>query len=97
MNYIETAFKHQTSYPSWVIDKVFKQVQQAQQVLSNVANKKGNDSKKLHRFLLPYQGDKGCNIIKSINKYVNKLLLNNTKIEVALYCYESYLTIQEHD
>ena len=33
--------------------------------------------------LLPYQGDKGCNIIKSIKKYVNKLLPNNTKIEVA--------------
>ena len=33
--------------------------------------------------LLPYQGDKGCNIIKSMNKCVNKLLPNNTKIEVA--------------
>ena len=33
--------------------------------------------------LLPYRGDKGCNIIKSINKCVHKLLPNNTKIEVA--------------
>ena len=33
--------------------------------------------------LLPYQGDKVCNIIKSINECVNKLLRNNTKIEVA--------------
>ena len=32
---------------------------------------------------MPYQGDKGCNIIKSTNKCVNKLLPSNTKIEVA--------------
>ena len=32
---------------------------------------------------MPYQGDKGCNIIKSMNKCVNKLLPNNTKIEMA--------------
>ena len=83
MNHIETVFKHQNNYPSWVIDKVCKQVQQAQQVPSNTTNKKESDNKNIHRLLLPYQGDKGCNIIKSMNKCVNKLLPNNTKIEVA--------------
>ena len=83
LNHIETVFKHQNNYPSWVIDKVFKQVQQAQQVPSNTANEKESDNKNIHRLLLPYQGDKGCNIIKSMNKCVNKLLPNNTKIEVA--------------
>ena len=33
--------------------------------------------------LLPCQGDKSCNITKSMNKCVNKLLPNNTKIQVA--------------
>ena len=37
----------------------------------------------IHRLLLTYQGDKGCNIIKSMNKCFNKSLPNNTKIEVA--------------
>ena len=83
LNHIETVFKHQNSYPSWVIDKVFKQVQQAQQVPSNTANEQESHKKNIHRLLLPYQGDKGCNIIKSMNKCVNKLLQNNTKIEVA--------------
>ena len=41
------------------------------------------DNKNIHQLLLPYQGDKGCNIIKSMNKCVNKLLPNNTKIEVT--------------
>ena len=36
----------------------------------------------MHRLLLSYQEDEGCNIIKSMNKRVNKLLPNN-KIEVT--------------
>ena len=45
------------------IDKVFKQVQQAQKVSSNTTNE--ND-----KFFLPYQWDKGCNIItKRLTNY----------------------------
>ena len=83
LNYIKTGFKHQNSYPSWFIDKVIKQVQQAQKVQTNTANENENDNKKIHRLLLPYQGDESCNIIKSMNKRINKLLPNNTKIEVT--------------
>ena len=49
LNHIETVSKHQNSYPSWVIDKLFKQVQHAQQVPSNTANEKENDNKKIHQ------------------------------------------------
>ena len=52
-------------------------------VPSNTTNEKQSDKKNIHRLLLPYQGDKGCDVIKSMNKCVNKLLPNNTKIEVA--------------
>ena len=72
LNHTETIFKHQNSYPSWVIDKVFKWVQQIQQVPSNTTFEKENDNKKIHWLLLPYQGDKSCNIIKPMNKGVNK-------------------------
>ena len=61
MNYIETAFKHQNSYPSWVIGKVIKQVQLAQKVPIITANENENGNKKIHRLLLPCQGDQGCN------------------------------------
>ena len=71
LNHIETVFKHQNSYPSWLIDEVFKQVQQE------------NNNKKIHWLLWPYQRHKGCNIIKSINTFLKKLLSNTTKIEVA--------------
>ena len=56
-NYIETVFKHQNSYLSWVIDKAIKQVQQAQEVPTNTANENENGNKKIHRLLLPYQGN----------------------------------------
>ena len=71
LNHIENVFNHQNSYPSWDIDKVFKQVQQAQQVLSNTTYEKENGNKKIHRLLLPYQGGKSCNVIKSMKKSVN--------------------------
>ena len=58
MNDIETIFKHQNNYPSWFIDKVFKQIQEAQQVLSNTANENESDKKNIHQLLLPYQGEK---------------------------------------
>ena len=51
LNHIKAVFKHQNSYPSWVLDQVLKQVQQAQQVPSNNSNEKENDSKKLDLFL----------------------------------------------
>ena len=75
--------KYQSNYPSCFIDKIIKQVQQSQQVPSNNTNEKENDKKKINQLLLPYQGDKGCHIIKPMNKYVNKLLQNNTNIEVT--------------
>ena len=65
MNHIETVFKHQNNYPSWIIDKVIKQFQKAQQVPSNTTNEKENDNKKTHQLLLPYQGQEGCNIVKT--------------------------------
>ena len=67
-----------------VIDTVIKQLQQAQQISSNTTNEKENDNKKIHWLLLPYQRDEDCNIIKSMNKCVNKLLPNNNKIEITL-------------
>ena len=70
LNHIETVFKHQNNYPSWVIDKVFKQVQQAQQVPSNTTNEKESDNKNIHRLLLPYQGDKNWLQYNKINEQI---------------------------
>ena len=44
---------------------------------------KKKHNKKIYQLILPYQGDEVCNIIKSMNKCVSKLLPNNIKIEVT--------------
>ena len=46
LNQIEAVFKHQNNYPSCVINKVIKQVQQAQQVQCNTTNGKKNTTRK---------------------------------------------------
>ena len=33
--------------------------------------------------MLPYQGDKGSNLLKSLKRYVSKLLPENTKLEIT--------------
>ena len=81
LNYIETVFKHQNNYLSLVIDITIEQ--EAEKIPTNIANENENGNKKIHHFLLSYQGDEGCYIIKSMNKCINKLHSNNTKIEVT--------------
>ena len=33
--------------------------------------------------MLPYQGDKGSNLLKSMNRYVSKLLPEHIKLEIT--------------
>ena len=33
--------------------------------------------------MLPYQGDKGSNLLKSMKRYVSKLLPEHTKLEIT--------------
>ena len=81
LNYIETVFKHQNNYLSLVIYITIEQ--EAEKIPTNTANENENGNMKIHHILLSYQGDEGCYIIKSMNKCINKLHSNNTKIEVT--------------
>ena len=42
-----------------------------------------NTSIKNHLLVLPYQGEKGINILYSLKRYVNKILPENVKIQTA--------------
>ena len=45
-----------------------------------------NDSSsndKIHRLILAYQRDKGSNLLKSMKRYVSKLLSEHTKLEIT--------------
>ena len=71
-----TVFHHRNNYPLLVINKVNDAL--------NVPSTDENDScsnYKTHRLMLPYQGDNGSNLVKSMKGYVSKLLPELTKLE----------------
>ena len=72
-----TVFHHRNNYPLLVINKVIDDA-------LNVPSTDENDScsnYKTHRLILPYQGDNGSNLVKSMKGYVSKLLPELTKLE----------------
>ena len=44
----------------------------------------GNTSIKNYLLVLPYQGEKGVNIVNSMKRYVKKILPDNVKVQTAL-------------
>ena len=60
LSHIRTVFHHKNNYPLWVINKV---IDDAIKVSSGDENDSiSND--KIHHLMLPYQGDKGSNLLK---------------------------------
>ena len=79
IEYIWIVFHHRNNYPLWVINKVIddaKKVPSADQTDSS-----RND--KIHRLMLPYQGDNKSNLLKSVKRYVSKLLPEHEKLEIT--------------
>ena len=48
---------------------------------TNENNSSNND--KIHRLILPYQGDQGSNLLKLMKRYVCKLLIEHAKLEIT--------------
>ena len=79
LEHIRKVFHHINNYPLWVINKV---IDDAEKIPSaNENDSSSND--KAHRLMLPYQGDKGSNLLKSMKRYVSKLLPEHTKLEIT--------------
>ena len=82
LNYIEKVFPANNNYPNWVITKVLQQAkqhkQQQQQITANAAGKN-------HFLLLPYKGEKGEHLIKSMKRRIPKLLPPEIKTQLYLF------------
>ena len=72
--------KNRNNYPLWVIKKV---IDDAKKVSSADQNDLTSNDK-IYRLILPYQGDRGFNLLKSTERYVTKLLPEHTKLEINL-------------
>ena len=76
---MRTVFHHRNNYPLWAINKV---IEDAKNVPSTDQNDLSSNDK-IYRLMLPYQGDKGSNFLKSMSRYVYKLLPEHTKLEIT--------------
>ena len=71
---------HQNNYPLWVTDKIFKEVKENHKVIQ-MNNDESGDGK--HRSEQPYKGDKGTNILRSMEKYVRKLIPKKSTLQIT--------------
>ena len=71
----------------WVINQIIKQVEHKhtqQNLVDNIAeNNEPSVENKNHLLLLPYHGEKGNYVIKSLKKQIRKLLSENVKAQVT--------------
>ena len=97
LTHIRTVFRDTNGYPNSIINQVFKQVKAKQRdpmPNSNVSNEieaaqtsnqtivEKHDDKK-HLLMIPYQGGKGEQVIKSVRKTIKRLLPSNIKVQVS--------------
>ena len=84
LNHIRKTFNEINNYPHWVITKVFKEIKEMTPSEKEIQVKEDeNTSIKNHLLVLPYQGEKGINIVNSMKRYVNKILPENVKVQTA--------------
>ena len=75
LNCIQKVFRVNNNYPIWVIKKFYRKYHQ-QQITEAAAGKH-------HFLLLPYKGEKGEHLIKSMKRRISKLLPPEIKTQVA--------------
>ena len=84
LNHIRKTLNEINNYPHWVITKVFKEIKEMTPSEKKIQIKEDeNTSIKNHLLVLPYQGEKGINIVNSMKRYVNKTLPENVKAHTA--------------
>ena len=76
---IRKIFHRRNNYPLWVINKVIDDAKK----IPSANGKDSINNEKIRRVMLPYQGDKGSNLLKSMKRYVSKLLPEHTKLEIT--------------
>ena len=79
LEHIRTLCHHRNDYPLWVINKFIDDIKKIPSANENDSS--SND--KIHRLLLPYQGDKGSNLLKSMKRHVSKLVPEHAKLEIT--------------
>ena len=76
---IRKVFHDRNNYLLWVINKVIDDAEKITSASENVSN--SND--KIHRLMLVDKGDKGSNLLRSMKRYISKLLPEHLMLEIT--------------
>ena len=76
---IRKVFHDRNNYLLWVINKVIDDAEKIPSASENVSN--SND--KIHRLMLVDKGDKGSNLLRSMKRYISKLLPEHLMLEIT--------------
>ena len=75
---IEEQFININGYPKWVFDQVNEECKAPRNAdYDNNVTANNESISTTHRLILPYKGEQGQKIIKSLNNYVKRLLPQN--------------------
>ena len=80
VEHIRAVFYHQNNYPFWVFDKIINEVKEKPKVTKVDTDKSGD---KKHRLVLPNKGDRGNHVLRSMEKFVRKLLPKKLTLQIT--------------
>ena len=87
IDHLKRVFHERNDYPTWVINQVLNAVEEKHKTSVNNVSEESQVSPatdlKRHILVLPYQGQKGDFIIKSMKKRLKTLLPDNVKKDVG--------------
>ena len=88
IKYVESTFEKVNNYPKYVITQLNREVklkytQNMNIERSTINHTTQNKQDKCHLLVLPYAGNKGEKILKSMNKFSSRVLPSNVKILTA--------------
>ena len=87
LKYLRKVSKEYNNYPHWFITQVFNDVNkifnQQQEVIVTNETRTAEESNSIKQIVnLPYAGEKGCSIIKSLKKHLKKTLPANLEADI---------------
>ena len=90
IQHLNQVFHEKNDYPKWVINQVVEQVEAKHRTVRHINNlamdveqPSATNEEKSHLLLLPYQGQKGDFVLKSMTKRLKTLLPNNFNTQTA--------------
>ena len=102
--YLRKAFTKTNGYPNWFFDQVYNNITQERNIEQNIETRDGGSTETSETVLLvPYQGEVGDNILKSIKKTVDmydkshklKIIYTGTKLGTKFSIKDK--TLKEHE